>query len=267
MKKTIIALLMLALFLASGCTPSENSLPEKELKYPVSHSLLTEQQKEDLRNSVIQELGRDVKVLEDYLKIDDLGNIRNIIVETSSEWNEKDINSFINRHKTLFKIEKNDKVVFKVEDYAPNLFVARAGTQLINGVLVPGFYLRAEVIKAGGRGRTSAAVQIHSQSSRFSGASVPSKSKISKEEALKKVIGKKLTYGGIGGEPHTVIVSENDVTMENTEGPMIYTNIDEKSRTFELRLAYDVGIQKHKWAVFIDAINGEEIATLQLFAT
>src|SRR3989344_218508 len=86
---------------------------------------------------------------------------------------------------------------------------------------------------------------------------------LSEEQAKNKLVGKELTYGDIAGKSVSYTIIEEDLTKNAEKVILPKYSTD----NIELRLAWKVPIGKNEimWYVYVDAVNGEELKTQQMF--
>ena len=93
---------------------------------------------------------------------------------------------------------------------------------------------------------------------------LPVEPRIAREEAQRRVVGTTFTYGDIAGRPQTLTIS--DPAQVRVEQLVVYPEMTEAA--LRMRLVWRVMAGEGlSWTVYVDAVTGETIATVQNFQT
>lgn len=98
----------------------------------------------------------------------------------------------------------------------------------------------------------------------FPKITAPIEPKISESSAKNKLNGRTFTYGDIAGRPVDYRVEQKD--LNNVAHKVVF--VKKSSQGLEFRLAWKISVgQGLSWAVYVDAITGEELKVVQMFKT
>ncbi|MBI3650705.1 MAG: hypothetical protein HY231_06615 [Acidobacteria bacterium] len=92
---------------------------------------------------------------------------------------------------------------------------------------------------------------------------LPIKPVIDRQAVILRVANRTFTYSNVAGQPQSLKIAASDISVQ---GLVVYPV--EKNDKIEVHLAWEIAAGKSlAWNVYIDAINGEDIAAVQKFNT